>query len=469
MKIPGSNRIVITRVWQHFAPFVVVASITALLLKTFRLYKGAYFSSDDFNNLSLVQGETLVQMLAHILNPVSSYFRPAGMMCYWLGLQLFDLNAAAYQCLMWSLHAANTALVYFVLKQLTASRAGAALGAMLFASQFVFANIYWDFGNIFDCLSAFFSLIGILFWISEPRRWFHVVIASLALFLAIKGKEMALTLPAIWVSYDLLVRKDMNRKMIAHWVLPAGLAVWYGLTKIVTGSAAVPSMNEVVPPWHPYYMSVRVSTLAHGCGEYLNMLSGTNLPWQVWCLGIVALLLIFVVLRSRLGLFFQCYIFFAFLPVIFLVNHRANHYWYFPFVGIAGFAAMLARSVIGLIEARNPQWLAKSAASAVFVLLCWSSFILHKNKVKGYVSTQRQRADECRSFVTALRSLPRPVNGETIYFESYPSFFDEIPLGSATRVAFRRNDVGTKIVTEFPAEARYRLSYQKSRLIQVRQ
>jgi hypothetical protein len=389
------------------------------------------------------------------------------MMCYWLLLQFFDLNPAAYHCLVWFLHAANTALVYFVLKQLTASRAGAAVGAMLFASQFVFAAIYWDFGNIFDPVAAFFSLVGILLWISERRRWSHVLIASLALFLAVKGKEMALTMPIIWVSYDLLLRKNMDRKMAAHWVLPSGLALWYGVTKIANGSAAVPSMNEVVPPWYPYYMSVRGATLAQGFGEYFNMLFRTNFPWQVWCLGAVALLLVFVLLRSRLALFFQCYVFFAFLPVIFLINHRVNHYWYLPFVGIAGFAAMLAKSVTSVIETRNPQWLAKSGASAVFVLLCWSSFLLHKNPIKGYISLERQRADEHRAFVAGLRSLPPPAQGETIFFDSRPSLFDEIPLGSVTRVAFGRGDLTAKLVTEFPAEARYRLRFEKSHVTQV--
>jgi hypothetical protein len=242
------------------------------------LYRGAYFSLDDFNNLSLVQQETLGQMLGHILNPASSYFRPVGLLCHWLVLQFFDLNPAAYHWLVWLLHVANTALVYFVLKQLTGSRAAAAVGAMLFASQCVFAAIYWDFGNIFDPVAAFFSLLGTLGWISERRRWLHVLIASLVLFLAVKGKEMALTMPIIWIGYDLLLRKNMDRKMAAYWLLPSALALWYGVSKIASGSAAVPPMNEVVPSWHPYYMSVRGSTLAQGFGEYFDMLFRAHLP-----------------------------------------------------------------------------------------------------------------------------------------------------------------------------------------------
>ena len=130
---------------------------------------------------------------------------------------------------------------------------------------------------------------------------------------------------------------------------------------------------------------------------------------------------------------------------------------------------MLAKSVTGVTETRSPQWLAKSGASAVFVLLCWSSFLLHKEAVQGYMSLERDRANEYRAFVMGLRALPPPAKGETIFFDSYPSLFDEVPLRSATQVAFRRNDLSAKVVTEVLSEARFRLRFQESRPIQVPQ
>jgi len=139
---------------SHLFP---VLCIGVLLLNTFRLYKGgAYFWLDDFNNLFWVQRETFAQMMGHVINPIPDYFRPAGMMCYWVLLRFFGLNSTAYHWLAWSFHTANTVLVYFVLKQFTRSRAGAAVGAMLFASQAVFADLYWDFGTIFDLVAALF-------------------------------------------------------------------------------------------------------------------------------------------------------------------------------------------------------------------------------------------------------------------------------------------------------------------------
>src|SRR5882724_13511530 len=73
---------------------VPVICIAVLLLNTFRLYKGAYFWLDDFHNLYWVQQNSFARMIGSLLNPVSAFFRPAGMMCYWLLLRFFDLNPA---------------------------------------------------------------------------------------------------------------------------------------------------------------------------------------------------------------------------------------------------------------------------------------------------------------------------------------------------------------------------------------
>jgi hypothetical protein len=400
-------------------------------------------------------------MIGYIVSPFAAYFRPTGMMCYWLLLRFFDLNPAAYHCLTWSLHAANTALMYFLLKRLTQSRAGAAVGAMLFASQAVFAAIYWDFGTIFELVAAFFSFVGILLWTSERRSWLHVVAASLILLLALKGKEIALTMPIIWISYDLLLRKNMERRMAAYWLLPCSLALWFGLTKA--------SVMRSVVPTHPYYMSITWSTLGSGFGIYFNMLFGTSFSWRIWSIGFVALLLVFALLRNRLALFFQSYVFIAFLPVIFLINHRFAFYWYLPFLGVCGLAAMLAKTVAALIGTRIPHWLVESGASVVFILLCRGTFLVHKEANRPQRSWVRDRASEYRAFVTGLRALPAPPPGETLFFDSHPSLFDENLLWNATQVALSRTDVHAKLVAEFPPDARYRLRFHESRLMQLPQ
>ena len=256
--------------------------------------------------------------------------------------------------------------------------------------------------------------------------------------------------------------------MAAHWILPSGLALlwptrlvwlWYGLSNAAAMRGDLAS--------DPYYIRITGSTVASGFGIYFNMLLGTSFPWQNWCIGFVVLLLVFALLRSRLALFFQVYVFIAFLPVIFLINHRFEFYWYLPFLGVCGLAAMLAATVAVLIETRNPHWLVECGVSVVFILLCWGSFLVHEAANRPQRSWERALTGEYRAFVTGLRALPAPPPGETIFFDSQPSLFDEDLLRTATQVALGRTDVHAKLVAEFPPEARYRLRFQESRLVQL--
>jgi hypothetical protein len=451
----------VLRTWNPLG-LIPILCVGVLLHKTFRLYNGSYFSLDDFNNLYWMQRATFPQMLGQLLNPSPAYFRPAGWMCYWVLLRLFDLNSASYHWLAWSFHSANTVLVYFILKRLTQSRVGAAVGAMLFASQVVFADLYWNFGTIFELLTVFFCFIGICLWTTERRNWWQVVLASLALLLAMKAKEMAITMPFVWLSYDLLLRRNLERRIAAHWLLPIGLGLWYTVSKALASHALI------TMPGQPYYMSINGSALVAGFSTYLNMLFRTNLPWQIWLIGLGVLFLLCLLLRSRLALFFQLYVFITFLPVIFMINHRFAFFWYLPFLGVCGLTAILAKNVAKMIETRNRPWLARTAAYSVFALLCWFTFLAHKHAINPARSAMRNGATEYRAFILGLRSLPPPAKGETIFFDSHPAYFNEGLLLSATQVAFGRTDLRVKLVSEFPLDARYCLRFHDSNLIRKR-
>ena len=76
--------------------------ISVLLLTTFRLFKGGYLVG-RFQQSLLGSRESLAHMASYVLNPLSSYFRPTGMMCYWLLLRFCDLNPGAYHGFSWSI------------------------------------------------------------------------------------------------------------------------------------------------------------------------------------------------------------------------------------------------------------------------------------------------------------------------------------------------------------------------------
>src|SRR5690349_6561291 len=143
-------------------------------------------------------------------------------------------------------------------------------------------------------------LAGLLIWSRERRTIAHAILASVVFLLALKAKEMAITLPAIWLIYDLLVRRNLRWQMLTHITIPSILGAWYAYRKVL----------EMSSPLHdkPYYMDLNSLTLGRGFGGYFNMLFTTQWRWQFWAIGFGLLLLLFALTRKRLAVFFQLYI-----------------------------------------------------------------------------------------------------------------------------------------------------------------
>src|SRR6185503_8201630 len=102
---------------------------------------------------------------------------------------------------------------------------------------------------------------------------------------------------------------------------------------------------------------------------------GTNIRWQVWCIGFVALLVLLLWLRWRLAAFFQIYVFVTFLPLIFLINHRDAFYWYFPMFGVCGLAAVLTRGIASTLTSKIAEPRIIAYGTLVFAALCVGIYV----------------------------------------------------------------------------------------------
>lgn len=439
--------------------FFPATCIGVLLAWTFHLFSYATFYTDDFNNLYWVQQQSAAQMAWHVLNPASKFFRPVGMMVYWLLLRFADLNALAYHLVAWFLHVGNTALVYVLLKRVTGTRPGSVVGAMLFASHAAFADIYWNFGTIFELVSASAMFAGLLLWMSERRSWPHVILLSLLYLFAIKAKEMALVLPALWLACEFLLRRKWTRRVFAHLAPSVVVGFWYGLIRF--GEMRNPSVE------HLYYMDIRWITLGRAHGGYFNSLFGLDFRWQIWSITFVVLLLLFVWRRNRAAVFFLLYVLIAFLPVIFLVNHRETYLWYIPSLGVWGLAALLTGVIADLAKRWVSPRVLTAAAYVLLPLMCWGTYLLQERGSEERRAWQMPMSKEYRAFVLGLRAVPPPPSGETLFFDSHPIYFDAEALRVATQVALRRTDIDVQLVKEFPTSARYRLHFQDSVLTRI--
>ena len=440
-----------------FLRLVPLLCIGVLLLATFRLYGYAYFWLDDFNNLHWVRDRTFPEAIGLVLSPSAAHFRPTGMLVYQIAGVLFGRDPKPYHWLMWAIHAFNVGLVYIVLKRLTLSRAGAAVGALFFAYPPVFNDLFWSFGTIFELTGAALFFTGMLVWHQQKRNLGVVLLATAVFILALKAKEMAITLPAVWILQDLLLRRPLRWKELVAVVFPGIVGAWFGFQRLV--------LMQAPEPAQPYYMDLRGITMGRGFAHYFNALLGTNWRWQYWCIGFVALLLVFALLRWRRVFFFQAYIFVTFLPIIFLINHRDPFYWYFPMLGICGILAMLTRSITDWLAPKIPERRLALSASISFALLSLSVYAWSCDTMRERREWQAGIGREYRGFVESLQALPTPNPGETLYFKSIPEHFDADTLLFASEFALQIPGVYAQIVEDFPPGARYRLVFENSRVI----
>lgn len=450
---------------------LVLFCIALLLFFTFRLYRFGYFYVDDFNNLALAQYANGWLLLKDNLHPSTSTYRPFGTTVYWACLHLFGLNPLPYHLLAWTIHTVNVFLVYRILKFALKSTYAAAFGAMLFAFLGSCSEIFFNFGTIFELVAALWFFLAFWIYLHHSDSWAGFALMPLIYFVANNTKEMAITMPAVWLLYELSVRRSIRPFshsnppqsestvlfVAKRFALPAAIGLWFLSFKI-------PQTGQTSPS-DPYHMDFSWVTLGRGFGWYLNVLYDTHLRWGGWMI-LSALIVTLLLLRgNRWAVFFLVYIFLTLLPVVFLVNHRYDFYWYIPALGLAGLAAASVRALKDWILPKLPSRAAIAIGLAAFALACYWHYFEQKKLSAPRREDVRALSREYESFIAGLKSVKPPGWNETVYFLSVPRHFDQIATTAATQVVFRRTDIKARIVDAFPPEARYRLRFENSKVL----
>jgi hypothetical protein len=188
-------------------------------------------------------------------------------------------------------------------------------------------------------------------------------------------------------------------------------------------------------------MDFSVITLGRGYGWYFDHLYGLRLRWGAWIIIAVVLCVWFVYRRERRGLFFLGYIFITLLPVILLVNHRYEFFWYIPFFGIAGLASLLANTVEQRLSVRLHAKTLATVGLAAFVFLSIGHYLREWRASADLIRNQQSLAVEYAAFVAAVRNFPPQPPEATISFESLPRHFTSESLLSVAQVVLHRTDI----------------------------
>ena len=455
--------------WRYWGYLGFILLYLAVPLQTFRT---SYFYYDDFNCLYLIQQQSLASLLGHVIDPFSAFFRPLYLLVYWLQWHFFALQPLPYHITSWIIHGVNVVLVFLILKDLNISEVSALAGTIFFAYQSVFREIFYNFACVGEPLCASLFFLGLWLYRRRGGSVRMLILCWTFLFFALKAKEMAVSLPVIWLLTEVILGGSWEgirgstqelevqnnglglklRRLVEALFLPFAYVGLYLFIK-------VPDMGQLVTeslpysPTHPYYTNYSARALISGFAWYFNAIFRTDFGPLQWCMIWVLLIAIFAWKKNRQGIFWISYIFITFLPIIGLVNRRLPYYWYIPLLGLCGIVAQFFDRVVSWAKERtHGKWIL--IAEAVFVVvLCLTHFTIQHRLTQLTMKWVYDLTEENRQFVSGLRNLPTPPDHAILYFHSIPQYFDPISTKAAVCVIFGRLDLDVKIGQDLPTNA----------------
>lgn len=202
---------------------------------------------------------------------VVDYWRPLSLMSHMLDVSLFGLQAGAHHLMSAALHALAAAMLFLVMRSLTAAFWRSAFVAALFAVHPLHVESVAWVAERKDVLSGLFFVLSLGAYgryARHPFRWSHYLLVLACGVMAMISKPMLVTLPFVLFLVDFW---PLNRVGVVPWkqllLEKAPLLAMSALTTILTisGGGATNDVMWAAVPW--YY---RVGNALLSWGVYLG-------------------------------------------------------------------------------------------------------------------------------------------------------------------------------------------------------
>jgi hypothetical protein len=206
---------------------------------------GAYFTPDDGGNLVNMHEyweHSLGDMARSALRVVTGAYRPLGGVYYLALYRLAGFHPLAFRAVALSLMLANLLLAFVLLRRLSGSIEAALLGALLLAHHPGLVWLFYSSGMIYEILCFLFYYLALLFywkWRQEDTvnlNWRRMTLLLALTACALDSKEMAMTLPAALLLFELIYFPPQWRS----WRDVARFAVGPGRGALATALLTVP-------------------------------------------------------------------------------------------------------------------------------------------------------------------------------------------------------------------------------------
>ena len=391
----------VPKIWARQLLPIGLVVLVSLIVYSNSLSNGFVF--DDFG--VIVENKYIKhpgQYLSSLFN--QSYFKIAGLeasyrpvssLSYFLIYTIAGLDPFFYHLASLILHTINVVLVYWLANLILKNQLGALLAGLLFACHPALTEAVncIDFND--DPLAALFFLLSLVFYIQLKGQAVRSNLGgySLALicyFLGLMSKEMAITLPALIVLYDVVLRDDQQDPLSIKDLLTTLKKRAYYYSGFLAVSLVYLSIRFFILNNSSRYLQSSHGNLAERIlylpGHIFNFIklaifpvnltadymfsypdsffNGSNLLGFVVVLGLAGLS--FFVYRHSKAIFFGLWWFLITLfPVSNLIeiyNPFAERYLYIP---IIGFCLVVPTAINGLVRSR----LTRSTKATVITLI----------------------------------------------------------------------------------------------------
>ena len=223
------NKIIEKTKTKHLLPILLLVCVSALIYFN-SLSNG--FVYDDFGTIvENVHIKRFGNYLSSFSNP--SYFkisggeasyRPVATLSYYLLYAIFGLNPFGYHLISIALHIFNVILVYQIAHVIFDDKRSSVIAGLLFACHPVNTEAVNGISYNEDLIAAFFFFLALLSYMklktTAPKRDLVFFILPLLFFLlGLLSKEMAITLPAMVVLYDITLREPVSKEISVNRVL----------------------------------------------------------------------------------------------------------------------------------------------------------------------------------------------------------------------------------------------------------
>lgn len=381
---------------------------------------GSFFSGDDLMNLYYHRfqrspGEAAFNTVAFW----TTYRRPTGGLLYLCLYELFGLsNPFPYYLTGLALFMLNLALAYFLMLRLTRSVFVSGACTAFASIHPELADVYYNFGAVYELLAYGFMLAAFHAYLSlrsaapGARAWWRATMVA-CYVLALGGKEMAVTLPAVLLLHALIYDRRGAGAAVRD-LLPLFLIAAAATVGKILGEDAMGAMD----PAYAYHLD---HTLWRNLALYVEKIfprvrvGGTDL-----LAGLAGSAAIAAILRSR-DMAFGLGMFLLTLTPVLGLPRNWGLFLYIPIAGLglwlAGFLAAAGR-VLGtrLLGAHARRWLPRLSAAALLLFLATAA------AVHGPVVAERQEVS-FRGPGEKRRELLRQL------FDRYPDLDETSALG----------------------------------------